>query len=254
MHAADINTRRNCVQNFFTHTRAQKNRDRKNKHFFEKVHNVLCKNLKEKCRCDKKHHGGEGGISSHDTPRICRGGGVSLFSTRDQFLSSIFESSFPSAQERNKRTREKEKLKDREQDAEEGEGERRVVARVVKAVPPTITYEDMVNEKERESVCCLFTHNTTTPHKIKTILDSGANETMINNLFFAKTIEQQKTGIQTAGKNNKIEQGVWEHSHTLSAPCPAREPLLEKITVPFFAKIFLKTCPVSDVYVKTILS
>jgi hypothetical protein len=121
-----------------------------------------------------------------------------------------------SAREKDKRTKiKKEKLKDRERDAEEGEGERRVVARVVKAVPPPITSEDMVNEKEKEKenilyeIQCLFSHNTNTPHKIKTILDSGANETMINDLSFAKTLEQQKTGIQTAGKNTKIEQGVW---------------------------------------------
>ena len=67
----------------------------------------------------------------------------------------------------------------------------------------------MVNEKEKEKenifsdIQCLFSH------KIKTILDSGANETMINDLSFAKALEQQKTGIQTAGRNTRIEQGVW---------------------------------------------
>jgi len=32
---------------------------------------------------------------------------------------------------------------------------------------------------------------------------------MINNFSFAKTLEHKRTGIQTAGKNTKVEQGVW---------------------------------------------
>jgi len=125
--------------------RAQKKRERKNKHFSEWVQHTWCKNFKGKCRCGKKHHGGEGGISQHDTPRKCRGGGVNFSFTRDHFLPSIFELPDFSAREKDKRTRiKKEKLKDRERDAEEGEGERRVVARVVKA------HGQRERERERE--------------------------------------------------------------------------------------------------------
>ena len=123
--------------------------------------------------------------------------------------------------ERKEEERKSDTLRERESDSEDRAGgvrqtqrggERRVVAQVVKAVPPDTTIGGGVTEKEKETefnlVYTLLSHTHTFPNKIKTILDSGANETMINNFSFAKTIEQQKTGIQTAGKNSEIHRGI----------------------------------------------